>query len=106
MNNIRNDEQLARGWLKVDKVREQNDRVVVRGVLFDNSLFEFTIANHQLELQEGASPLVLVSIVGSVGHNYTEVMLPAPTLNYGYNVRVKPESVINWELYNLKKVNI
>jgi hypothetical protein len=104
MNNVRNSEQLARGWLKVQKVREEKDKVVVRSNLFDGTFFEFTIASHQYEAQSDESPgLVCVNIIGSVGQNYTEVLLPAPALNFGHNVRVSPDAVVDWQLYNLRK---
>lgn len=104
MSNSRNSELLERGYLQVNKVSEQNGRITLRAYLFDNSPFEFTVHEHEYEPQsEGSAGLVPISIVGTIGKNYTEIMLPAPALSYGYNVRVSPTAVVSWELHNLKK---
>jgi hypothetical protein len=104
MNNIRNAEQRERAFLKVDLVgpAPQKGRLVVRGELFDGTLFEVTVSDHDYEDASG-SGLIPVGYIGDLGANYSEIVLPAPVLNYGTNVRVKPSSVTKWSEYQKLK---
>jgi hypothetical protein len=86
-------ERLERAWLKVTKVSEGTN-YVLRGELFDGSLFEFTVPQHQFEPLGGG--VVEVGYVGDKS-GYSEIILPSPALNYGFTVRVKPHQLFKWQ---------
>jgi len=78
--------------------------VTMRAELFDGTPFEFTIPDHEYEDQgPDCPPLVEVGLVGNVGNIPTsgivEIILPAPVLAQGHNVRVSDQSVLKWEAY-------
>lgn len=109
MNSVRIKDSLQRGWLKVTKMGEPRDGyVTLRSQLFDGTEFDFTVPVHQFEDQGADVPsLVEVGLVGNVGNVNTsgivEVILPAPVLSLGHNVRVSDQSLLKWDTYNLIK---
>jgi hypothetical protein len=90
-------ERLERAWLKVNQVSKVDHTLVVRGYLFDDTPFDFAIPDHQLESMGDGNPgLVEVGCIGDKG-SFSEIVLPAPVLNYGHTVRVKPDSLVRWQ---------
>lgn len=104
MNNIRNMETREQAFLTVNLVGPavQKGFIIVRGQLFDGSPFEVTVPEHNYEDASG-SGLLQVGYLGDMGSHYSEIVLPAPALNYGTNVRVKPESLTKWAAYQKLK---
>lgn len=106
MNSVRIKDRLLRAWLKVTKIGEPKPGyVTMRGELFDGTPFDFVIADHEYEDQgPDCPPLVEVGLVGNVGNVPTsgicEVILPAPVLTQGHNVRVNDHSLLRWDAYN------
>jgi hypothetical protein len=109
MNSIRVKDRLQRAWLKVTKVgTPKPGHSTLRGELFDGTPFEFVVPDHEYESQgQDCPPLVEVGLVGNVGNVSTsgisEIILPAPVLAQGHNVRVSDQSLIKWEVYQLIK---
>lgn len=107
MNSARIQDRLQRAWLKVTRKGEAAPgHSIMCGELFDGTPFEFTIPNHEYEDQgPDCPPLVEVGLVGNVGNvessRILEVILPAPVLTLGHNVRVNDTSVIKWDAYRL-----
>jgi len=105
MNNIRNTELREQAFLTVNLVGDaphQKGFIVLRGELFDGTFFEVTVPHHTYE-DAGGSGLLQVGYLGNMGANYAEIVLPAPALNYGCNVRVKPTSLLKWADYQKLK---
>ena len=109
MNSIRVKDNLLRAFLKVTIVNSPKPGYsTLRSALFDGTPFDFVVADHQYEDQgPDCPPLVEVGLVGNVGNVSTsgifEIVLPAPVLTLGHNVRVSEQSVIKWEAYQLIK---
>lgn len=105
MNSVRVKDALQRAWLRVTKINEPKPgHSTMRGELFDGTFFDFVIPNHDYEDQgPDCPPLVEVGLVGNVGNVTTsgivEVILPAPVLSQGHNVRVSSTSILKWDVY-------
>ena len=108
MNSARIKDKLQRAFLKVSKVGEREGHVTLRSELFDGTSFEFTVPNHEYENQGTDLPaLIEVGLVGNVGNvsssGIVEIILPAPVLSQGHNVRVSEQSLLRVDVYNLIK---
>lgn len=109
MNSVRVKDTLSRAWLKVIKINEPKPGYsTMRGELFDGTPFDFVVANHEYEDQgSDCPPLVEVGLVGNVGNLPTsgicEIVLPAPVLTQGHNVRVSSSNLLKWDIYKIIK---
>ncbi len=105
MNSIRIKDRLQRAWLKVTKVCVPKEgHVTLRGEMFDGTIFDFTVPNHEYEDQGGdVPPLIEVGLVGNLGSAICEIILPAPSLHHGHNIRVSESSLLRWDFYNTIK---
>ncbi len=107
MNSIRVKDKLQRAWLKVRRMGSPKPGYsTLRSELFDGTPFDFEVADHEYEDQgPDCPPLIEVGFVGNVGNIPTskicEIILPAPALTLGHNVRVSEDSLLKWETYNL-----
>jgi hypothetical protein len=96
MNNVRMPDNTTRCWLEVTVDAETDHNYTVSSVLFEGTPFSIAAPKAKVEVNptDPKKGLLEVGKVGT-GFGYVEVVLPAPSLRFGFQARVLETQLVN-----------
>lgn len=95
MNSIRISDNLPKVWLEVNVTKTDEYGHTVSSMFFDGTPFTIHAPHAKVEIDQNDASKGLLQ-VGRVGaaSGYVEIVLPAPALNFGHNVRVSENQLV------------